>query len=110
GIPLGALVSRPLLSTSAAESGLPMQDFVDPLTELAVLLGIVVLVAIAAFIPALRAARTDSVSAISLGLSPVGTRRSRLAELLTRIGGPQPLPLGPGDAAAPPDPALPTLL
>jgi len=110
GIPLGALVSRPLLSTSAAESGLPMQDFVDPLTELAVLLGIVVLVAIAAFIPALRAARTDSVSAISLGLSPVGTRRSRLAELLTRLGAPRPLSLGAGDAFARPARAMLTVI
>ena len=102
GIPIGALASRPLLSTAAAETGLPIQDFIDPVTDVAVLLGIVVLVLIAAFIPALRAARTDSVRAISLGLSPAGRRRSRLAALLTRFGAPRPLSLGAGDAFARP--------
>ena len=110
GIPVGALASRPLLSTSAAESGLPMQDFVDPLTDLAVLLGIVVLVGIAASIPAIRAARTDSVRAISMGMSPAGARQSRLAELLSRLGAPRPLSLGAGDAFARPARAILTVI
>jgi putative ABC transport system permease protein len=110
GIPVGALASRPLLSTAAAESGLPLQDFVDPLTDMAVLLGIVVLVVIAALIPAVRAARTDSVRAISLGLSPAGRRRSRLAELLAGLGAPRPLSLGAGDAFARPARAILTVI
>src|SRR2546427_5260819 len=40
GIPLGALARRPLLSTPAAESGLPLQGFVDPVTDPAGLLRI----------------------------------------------------------------------
>jgi putative ABC transport system permease protein len=110
GIPAGALASRPLLTTAAAESGLPVQEFIDPLTDLAVLLGIVVLVVIAACIPAIRAARTDSVRAISLGLSPAGRRRSRLAGLLTRLGAPRPLSLGAGDAFARPARAILTVV
>ena len=110
GIPVGALASRPLLSTAAAESGLPLQDFVDPLTDLAVLVGIVGLVVIAALIPAVRAARTDSVRAISLGMSPAGTRRSRLAEFLAMIGAPRPLSLGAGDAFARPARAILTVI
>jgi putative ABC transport system permease protein len=110
GIPVGALASRPLLTTAAAESGLPVEDFVDPVTDLAVLLGIVVLVVIAAVIPAVRAARTDSVRAISLGLSPAGRRRSRLAELLARLGAPRPLSLGAGDAFARPARAILTVI
>ena len=110
GIPVGALASRPLLSTAAAETGLPVQDFVDPLTDLAVLLGIVLLVVIAAFVPAIRAARTDSVRAISLGLSPTGSRRSRLAGLLARLGAPRPLSLGAGDAFARPARAILTVI
>jgi putative ABC transport system permease protein len=110
GIPVGALASRPLLATAAAESGLPMEDFVDPVTDLAVLLGIVVLVVVAAVIPAVRAARTDSVRAISLGLSPAGRRRSRLAGLLARLGAPRPLSLGAGDAFARPARAILTVM
>lgn len=110
GIPVGALASRPLLSTAAAESGLPMQDFVDPLTDLAVFIGMLVLVVIAALIPAVRAARTDSVRAISLGMSPAGTRRSRLAEMLATIGAPRALSLGAGDAFARPARAILTVI
>src|SRR2546427_3192928 len=110
GIPLGALASRPLLSTAAAEGGLPLQDFVDPVTDLAVLLGIAVLGVIAALIPAGRAARPDSGRAISLGLSPAGRRRSRLAGLLTRFGAPRPLSLGAGDAFARPARAILTVI
>lgn len=110
GVPAGALASRPLLSSAAAETGLPLQDFVDPLTDLAVLLGIIVLVVIAAFIPAVRAARADSVRAISLGMSPAGTRRSRLAGLLARLGAPRPLSLGAGDAFARPARAFLTVV
>src|SRR4029077_4784107 len=102
GIPLGALASRPLLNIAATEGGLPVQDFIGPLADLAVLLGIMVLVGTAALIPAVRAARTDSVRATSLGLSPAGTRRSRLAGLLARFGAPRPLSLGAGDAFARP--------
>jgi putative ABC transport system permease protein len=110
GIPIGALASRPLLSAAAAESGLPLQDFVDPVADLAILLGIVVLVVIAALIPAFRAARTDPVRAISLGSSPAASRRSRLAGLLARLGAPRPLSLGAGDAFARPARAILTVI
>src|SRR2546421_9136879 len=110
GIPAGALASRPLLSISAAETGLPMQDFIDPLTDVAVLLGILVLVLIAAFIPALRAARTDSVRAISLGLSPAGRGGAGAGRVVTPVRGPRPPGPCRGDGVSRPAPAdLPRL-
>jgi putative ABC transport system permease protein len=110
GIPLGALASRPILSDSAAQSGLPQPDFVDPVADLAILVGTMILVAMAALLPAIRAARTDSIRAISLGSSPAGSRRSRLARLLSRLGVPRPLSLGAGDAFARPARAILTVI
>ena len=110
GIPLGAMVSGPILSDVASETGLPRQDFVDPVVDVAILLGTVILVVVAALIPAIRAARTDSVRAISLGSAPSGSRRSRLAGVLTRLGAPRPLSLGAGDAFARPARAILTLI
>jgi putative ABC transport system permease protein len=110
GIPVGALASRPILSDAAAQSGLPEQDFIDPVADITILVGIAVLVFAAALVPAIRAARTDSVRAISLGSSPTGSRRSRLAGILSRLGAPRPLSLGAGDAFARPARAILTVI
>lgn len=110
GILAGALASRPILSDVASETGLPRQDFVDPVADVAILVGTVILVVIAALIPAIRAARTDSVRAMSMGSAPAGSRRSRLADVLSRLGTPRPLSLGAGDAFARPARAILTLI
>jgi putative ABC transport system permease protein len=110
GIPAGALASGPILSDVASETGLPRQGLIDPVADVAILIGTVLLVVIAALIPAIRAARTDSVRAISLGSSPAGSRRSRLAGVFARLGAPRPLSLGAGDAFARPARAILTLV
>lgn len=110
GIPAGALASGPIINDVASETGLPRQDFIDPVADVAILLGTLVLVLIAALIPAIRAARTDSVRAISLGSAPAASRRSRLADVLSRLGAPRPLSLGAGDAFARPARAVLTLV
>lgn len=57
-IPVGVGASGPTLSDVASETGLPRQDFIDPVVDVAILLGTVMLVVISALIPAIRAART----------------------------------------------------
>jgi putative ABC transport system permease protein len=110
GIPAGVAASGPILGDVASETGLPRQDFIDPVVDVAILLGTVMLVVISALIPAIRAARTDSVRAISLGSAPTGLRRSRLADGLSRLGAPRPVSLGAGDAFARPARAVLTLV
>jgi hypothetical protein len=97
-IPVGVGASGPTLSDVASETGLPRQDFIDPVVDVAILLSTVMLVVISALIPAIRAARTDSVRAISLRSAPIGLRRSRLADGLSRLGAPRTVSLGAGDA------------
>ncbi|HEV2028621.1 MAG TPA: ABC transporter permease [Candidatus Dormibacteraeota bacterium] len=110
GIPAGALASAPILKDVASETGLPNQGFIDPVADVTIFLGTVVLVVMAALIPAIRAARTDSVRAISMGSAPAASRRSRLAGVLSWLGAPRPLSLGAGDAFARPARAILTLI
>ena len=102
GLPLGALLSRPLLDSAAGILHLPGSDVFDPAVDLAVPAGLLVLVAAAAFLPALRAAATGAVRAIALGTAPPPSRRSRLAAVLARLRAPRALSIGAGDAFARP--------
>lgn len=109
GIPIGAAGSRPFLNDVAQEVGLPELSVFDPVVDLAVPAAVMALVVLAALLPALRAAATDSVRAISLGAAPRATHRSRVGALLARARAPRPFSLGAGDAFARPVRALLTL-
>lgn len=102
GTPVGALASRPFLKDAAAGLALPEPAFFDPYVASAVVIAVPVLVACAAFVPAIRAARANSARAIMLGSTPRTARRSHLAELLARLGAPRPISLGAGEAFARP--------
>lgn len=110
GVPLGFIASRPLLDFSTDALQLPRAAVFDPFVAVVVPLGLAALVVVAALVPSIRAAMTDSVRAIVLGTAPPKARRSRLAGLLARVGAPRPLSLGAGDAFARPVRGLLTLV
>lgn len=110
GIPLGAAGSRPFLDDAANSLRLPEPAIFDPFVDLLVPVALIALVILAAVAPALRAAATDSVRAMTLGSAPPATRRSRLAAALSRLGLPRPLTLGAADAFARPMRAAMTLV
>lgn len=110
GIPLGALISRPFLLTTASALRLPTPSAIDPAVDVGVPAGLLLLVVLAALVPALRAARTNSVHAIAMGSAPPAARRSWLTNGLARLGAPRPLSLGAGDAIARPLRSALTLL
>ena len=110
GIPVGALISRPFLLTTASALRLPTPSAVDPAVDASVPVGLLLLVVLAALVPALRAARTNSVHAIAMGSAPPAARRSWLTSGLARLGVPRPLSLGAGDAIARPLRSALTLL
>jgi putative ABC transport system permease protein len=110
GIPLGALASRPFLDDAANSFRLPEPAIIDPVVDVAVPAALLALVIVAAVLPALRAAATDSIRAMTLGSAPPTARRSRLAAGLRRLGAPRPLTLGAGDAFARPVRALLTVV
>jgi putative ABC transport system permease protein len=71
---------------------------VSPLPDLAGLAGLLLLVALAAFVPALRAGRLSAVRAITMGTAPVPARGSWPGRQLRRLPLPLPWSLGAGDA------------
>jgi putative ABC transport system permease protein len=110
GVPLGSLFSRPFLEQPSASLHLPAASAVDPLVDVMVPIGLLLLVVLAALVPALRAARLNSIRAIARGSSPQTARPSRLGAILTRLGTPRPLSLGAGEAFARPVRGLLTVL
>ena len=102
GVPLGALASTYFLGATSADLKLPVPSPVDPLIDVGVLIGVIVLVALAALVPALQAARADAIRAITLGSSPRASRRSWLGSFLLRLGAAPAVGLGAGDAFARP--------
>lgn len=102
GVPLGALASMYFLAGTSVDLMLPMPSPIDPLIDLGVLLGVVVLVALAALLPALQAARANPIRAIALGAAPRASRHSFLGSLLLRLGATPAVSLGAGEAFARP--------
>jgi putative ABC transport system permease protein len=102
GVPLGVLVSRPLVSASAEAIGLPALSGLDPLAPLLATLGGLLVVAVAAALPALRAGLLRPVDAIARSATPSRSRRSWIGALLQWLRLPRPVTLGAGDAFARP--------
>jgi putative ABC transport system permease protein len=98
GIPLGLLVSQPLLNQASDAMALPSRFSFSPWIPAATVVGLLVVVLAAAIWPAWRAGRLNPVAAISRGIGPTGQRRSWLGRGLGRLGLPRPLSLGADDA------------
>jgi putative ABC transport system permease protein len=102
GIPLGILLSRPLVTKSADALGLPPPGAVSVPAILLVLIGVIVVVSISAAVPAWRAARLSPVRAIVSGTAPQSRKIAGLLRFLGRLHLPQSVRLGIGQAFARP--------
>ena len=102
GVPLGALASHPLVSASADALGLPASSQLDPRPLLLVVFCSLLVVAVAATIPALRAGLLRPIEAITPGASPGAGRRSWIGTGARWLHLPRPVTLGAGDAFARP--------
>jgi putative ABC transport system permease protein len=100
GVPLGALGSRPILQNVAGAMDLPAPSGVAPSSDLLVVAGILLVVAVAAAAPARRAGRLNAFRAITLGSAPERGHASRVGRLLDAWGAPRFLSLGAGQAFA----------
>lgn len=110
GVPLGVLGSRPLVSSSADALGLPPPSGLDPLAPLLAAGGGLLVVAVAAAIPALRAGLLRPVDAISPAAAVGRHPRSRLGSVAQRLRLPLPVTLGARDSYARPARGLLTTL
>ena len=98
GIPLGVLLSRPLLSQSADAMGLPAPSAVSVPAVLFVLAGLLIVVCLSAGVPATRAGLLSPVRAIVAGTAPEGRRGLWLTRRLAALHVPQAVRLGAGQS------------
>jgi putative ABC transport system permease protein len=110
GAPLGVLGSRPLVNSSADALGLPASSGVDLAAPLLATLGALLVVALAAALPALRAGLLRPVDAITQSATPARRRRSWIGALAQALRLPRPASLGASDAFARPVRGLLTTL
>jgi putative ABC transport system permease protein len=110
GIPAGTLLSQPLLANSSHALGLAyVASFSIPL-DLLLLAGGLLVVSLAATLPALRAGLLKPIAAITNATAPRGTSGRRLRVLAARLRLPRAVILGIGDAFARPLRAVLTLV
>ena len=103
GLPIGVAASSFFLGNIAtSENFLPTSNPADPLIDLGCIVGVTVLVALAAIVPALQAARANATKAIGMGSAPRTARRTWLGALLFGVGAGPAISLGAGDAFARP--------
>jgi putative ABC transport system permease protein len=102
GIPAGTLLSQPLLANSSHALGLAYVPTFSITLDLLLLAAGLVVVSIAATLPALRAGLLKPMTAITNATAPRGASGRRLRELAARAGLPRPVILGIGDAFARP--------
>ncbi|HVH63959.1 MAG TPA: FtsX-like permease family protein [Candidatus Dormibacteraeota bacterium] len=110
GIPLGTLGSQPLLANSAQALGLAYQPTFSPWLDVAALVGALAVVALAASIPAVRAALLKPAVVIAKATAPVGRSGRVLRALASAMRLPRPVALGMGDALARPVRTILTIL
>ncbi len=110
GIPAGTLLSQPLLANSSHALGLAyVPSFSVPL-DLLLLAGGLLVVSVAATMPALRAGLLKPITAITSATAPSGASGRRLRRLAAGLRLPRPIVLGVGDAFARPLRATLTLV
>ncbi|HEY2599719.1 MAG TPA: ABC transporter permease, partial [Candidatus Dormibacteraeota bacterium] len=110
GIPAGTLLSQPLLSNSSQAIGLAYQPTYSPALGLLALAGALLVVAVAALVPALRAGLLKPAVVVANATAPRGHSGRWLRRLASRAGLPRPVVLGLGDAAARPLRAILTVV
>jgi len=102
GIPAGAVASQPLLANSSQALGLAYEPSFSIGLDLLALIGAVLIVALAATLPALRAGLMKPVAVLASATAPRGAGGRWLRLLANRVRLPQPIVLGVGDAFARP--------
>jgi putative ABC transport system permease protein len=110
GIPVGTLVSQPLLANSSHALGLAYEPTFSIGLDLLLLVGGLLVVAVAATVPALRAGLLKPVAAIAKASAPRGAGGRMLRRAAARARLPRSVVLGIGDAFARPLRAALTLL
>jgi len=110
GIPAAMVLSQPLLASNSQALGLAYQPAYSPVLGLLALAGALLIVTVAALIPAFRAGRLKPALVIANASAPRGQsgRWIRRAASLVRM--PRPVVLGLGDSAARPVRAILTVL
>jgi putative ABC transport system permease protein len=110
GIPAGTLLSQPLLANSSHALGLAYVPSYSIGLDLLLLAGGLLVVSVAATLPALRAGLLKPITAIANASAPSGTSGRLLRRLATALRLPTPVILGIGDAFARPLRAVLTLV
>jgi putative ABC transport system permease protein len=110
GIPAGTVVSQPLLANSSHALGLPYQPSFSVALDLVMLAAALLIIALAALLPAFRAGLLRPVVVIANASAPSGRSGRGLRKLAARMRLPRPVILGFGDAFARPARAILTLL
>jgi putative ABC transport system permease protein len=110
GIPAGTLLSQPLLANSSHALGLAYVPSYSISLDLLVFAGGLLVVSIAATLPALRAGLLKPITAITNAAAPRSASGRRLRRLATRMRLPRAIVLGIGDAFARPLRAILTLV
>ena len=98
GIPLGTLLSQPLLANSSKALGLAFSPSVSVPTDLVALAGVLLLVLLAAVLPALRAGLLKPAAVITGASTPRGGSGRWLRRRLAQLRLPQAMVLGGGEA------------
>jgi putative ABC transport system permease protein len=109
GIPAGTVLTQPLLASSSDALGLPYQAAFSPALDLLALAGALLIVTIAALVPAFRAGRLKPAVVIANAAAPRGQSGRWVRRLASRLGLPRSAVLGVGDAAARPVRAILTV-
>lgn len=110
GVSLGTLASQPLLANSSHALGLAYTPTFSIGLDVLLFAGGLVVVGIAATLPALRAARLKPIVAITKASAPRGAGGRVLRQAAARLRLPRPVVLGIGDAFARPLRAILTLV
>jgi putative ABC transport system permease protein len=110
GIPVGTLLSQPLLANSSHALGLAYVPSFSIGLDLLMLAGGLLVVSVAATLPAFRAGLLKPITAITNATAPRGASGRRLRRLVARLRLPRPIVLGIGDAFARPLRAILTLV
>jgi putative ABC transport system permease protein len=110
GIPGAMVLSQPLLASNSQALGLAYQPTYSPVLGLLALAGALLIVTVAAMIPAFRAGRLKPAIVIANASAPRGQSGRWLRRVASMARLPRPVVLGLGDSAARPVRALLTLL
>ncbi|HXI95381.1 MAG TPA: FtsX-like permease family protein, partial [Candidatus Acidoferrum sp.] len=110
GIPAGTILSQPLLANSSSALGVAYQASYSPALDLLALGGALLIVTVAALIPALRAGLLKPAIVIANATAPRGQSGRWLRRLASRVGLPRSISLGLGDAVARPVRAFLTVI